>query len=73
MAKTSIKVTADTVQSNKGNSSVRFVVEVPPAPPAKPGDAPVRLAKTVVMIQYTDSASATVFEVGKSYTIIIEG
>lgn len=72
MAKTSIKVKADTVQSNVNNSSVRFVVEVPPAPPAKPGDSPVRQAKTVVQIMYTDSMSATAFKVGQDYTITIE-
>lgn len=72
MAKTSIKVTADTVQSNKNNSSVRFVVEVAPAPPAKPGDPPIRQAKTIVQIMYTDSVSATAFKVGQGYTITIE-
>jgi len=71
--KTSIQVKADSVQMNANNSTVRFVVEAAPAPPAKDGEPPRRMAKTIVQIVYADNASAGAYTVGKDYTISIEG
>lgn len=72
MAKINIRVKCDSVISNATNSTVRFGKDITETA-AKPGEQVKRAAKTIVQIGFSTPDEATVFKVGKEYTITFEG
>lgn len=60
-------LTADQINTNKNQSSCRFIEEAKPE-----GDAAGRrLAKTIIMGNFTDPETALQFKSGKEYVITI--
>ena len=73
MAKTTIKVKCDTVSANANASTVRFTEGETVAAPAQPGQPAQRLAKSVFNFSFQDNKAGLKYEIGKDYTITIEG
>lgn len=66
------KTKCDSIQQNGNNGSVRLVIETAPVQ-VKEGEPPQRTAKTVVQIAFNDPKEAAQYEIGKNYTVTIEG
>lgn len=68
-----LKMTCDQVNLNKGQGSARLVVEIP-APAPTDGQPPKRLAKTVLVLNMTDTKelAALGFEIDETVTVTIE-
>lgn len=62
-----LKVECDSIQHNKQQLSVRFII---PVAPVKPG-TPATMAKTIVQLTFSDKKEASDFVPGKEYVISI--
>lgn len=72
MAKTTYKVKCERVLSNPQGSTAIFAAGITETPGDKPG-VNKRLAKNIIQIQFATPDGATVYKVGKDYTVTIDG
>lgn len=73
MAKKTLKLKCISTNSNEKTSAVRFADEVDPITSKEPGKPPVRVAKTVLQINFTTVDGAKDYTAGKMYSVTIEG
>lgn len=72
MAKKLYNVTCQTSNSNINGGNVMLAIEAPSIPASKPGEPPVKTAKTVIQIQFTNLKESRDFEPTKKYKVTIE-